>query len=243
MDLPEIQTRADSLAMEVLEAYGGREAWESMRYLRFTFGNEGAEGRNEVAWHLWDRARNQYRVEWLQADSVLVALFNTNTQEGDVYVNGVEADEESREDLLASGYRRFINDTYWLLAPVKMLDPGVKRAYMADSSNAEWEVIQLTFEDVGLTPDDTFWFYVDRETGLVVRWSFVLQGNPDAPPAHWNWLEHRDFEVPGGTVRFSTRKELLNGSFAIVTDEIELPSNVADSMFASPRAILGSSGN
>lgn len=243
MDIPEIRTRADSLALAVLDANGGRDAWESMRYLRFTFGTEDASGRNEVAWHLWDRARNSYRLEWVQGDSLVVAVFNIDSRNGDVYVDGVAAEAEAERELLETAYRRFINDTYWLMAPVKMLEPGVNREYVADSSNTEVDVVRLTFDDVGLTPGDTFWMYIDRNTDVVVRWAYVLQGNPNAPPTFWNWREYRDFEVPGGVVRFGTRKERPDGSSTLVTDEIEVPSTIADTMFTSPHPILRSGQN
>ncbi|HEX7070248.1 MAG TPA: hypothetical protein VF190_05565 [Rhodothermales bacterium] len=238
MPMPEIESRADSVAIAVLDAFGGREAWESLRYLRFTFALEPPGSRTEVAWHLWDRKTDRYRVEWLEGDSTVVAIFDIGSRDGEVFVGGVAADEESTDELLATAYRRFINDTYWLMAPVKMLDPGVNREYVADSSDAEFDVVRLTFGEVGLTPGDTYWIYVDRETNTVDRWSMVLEGNPNAPPATWYWREYRDFEVPGGVVRFATKKLVPDSSFAIATDEIETPSNVPDSLFSAPHPVL-----
>ena len=238
MNIPAIETRADSLAMAVLDANGGRDAWESLRYLKFTFGSEQAGNRREFARHLWDRATGRYRVEWPHGDSLIVAAFDVESRDGEVYVDGVPADTSSREELLEAGYRRYINDTYWLMSPVKMLDPGVTRRYLPDSSNAEHEVVQLTFQDVGLTPGDTYWMYIDTQTDLVSQWAMVLQGNPNASPNFWNLREYRDFQVPAGTVRFATRKETPDGSFAMVTDQIETPSVVPDSMFTSPHPVL-----
>jgi hypothetical protein len=238
MPMPDIETRADSVSLAVLDAFGGREAWESLRYLRFTFAMEPGDSRNEAAWHLWDRKADRYRVEWREGDSTVVAVFDTGSRAGDVYVGGVPVEPAARDALLETAYRRFINDTYWLMAPVKMLDPGVTRAYVADSSNAEFDVVRLTFGDVGLTPGDTYWMYVSRETNAIEKWAMVLEGNPTAPPAVWFWREYRDFEVPAGVVRFATRKEVPDGSFAVVTDEIETPSNVPDSLFTSPHPVL-----
>lgn len=238
MDMPEISSRADSLALAVLQASGGRDAWESLRYLKFTFGMERGGERIEIARHLWDRGRDRYRVEWEEGDSAVVARFNTISRDGDVFISGVPADTSSHSELLETAYRRFINDTYWLMAPVKMLDSGVNRSYVPDSSDADFEVVRLTFDDVGLTPDDTYWMYIGADSDLVERWAMVLQGNPNTSPAFWNWLDYRDFEVEDGVVRFATRKEVPDGSFAMLTDEIETPSVVEDSMFTSPYPVL-----
>ncbi|NNF03713.1 MAG: hypothetical protein HKN17_04525, partial [Rhodothermales bacterium] len=63
-DMPPIETRADSIALSIMEAHGGVDAWRRIRYVRFDFGFEGADGKRVARRHLWDRFRNRYRVEW-----------------------------------------------------------------------------------------------------------------------------------------------------------------------------------
>lgn len=148
VEMPVMETMADTVAMKVYEAYGGPEAWQQLRYLRFNFG--GAE--NPVR-HFWDRSTGDYRVEMPSGeDTTYVALFNVNTREGAVYLDGEELPAAQEEEMLNTAYRRFINDTYWLLMPVKLFDPGVNLSYVADSSNAERDVLHLSFGEVGLTP-------------------------------------------------------------------------------------------
>ncbi|NEQ32948.1 MAG: hypothetical protein F6K04_18440 [Leptolyngbya sp. SIO4C5] len=122
--LPPIETRADSVALRVVEASGGADALAAMPYLRFNFGVERDGAANVARKHLWNRQTGDYRVEWTAgADSNYVALFNastftTDTPEGGVYLNGTAVAGEAASEALQRAYRGYINDTYWLMAPV-----------------------------------------------------------------------------------------------------------------------------
>jgi hypothetical protein len=232
--LPPLETHADSVAMRVYEAMGGPEAWAQLRYLgfEFTFQPEGGE-RRPGRKHFWDRKTGAYRLRWTRgADTTYTVLFNVNTKEGTAYRNGAPVDSTENDGLLASAYRSFINDTYWLLMPVKMLDPGVNRAYDADSSDAATDVIRLTFGEVGLTPKDTYWVYVDKAGRLVRHWAYVLQGREGRPPTHWDWTGYETFETPAGPLRLATRK--VGNAGAILTDRIVMPARAPEGIFTDP---------
>ena len=224
-----METRADSVAARVLDAMGGREAWDSLRYLSFDFATDRDGERVVRRSHLWDRHTGDYRVEWpAGGDTTITVLFNVDTREGTAYANGTPLEGEAADEALTRAYRSFINDTYWLLMPVKLFDPGVTRTYDAEESDEDTDVIRITFDDVGLTPGDTYWVYVDRETGMVEQWAMVLQGNPDAEPRVNEWTEYERFEAPGGAVMISTRK---NG---LLTDNVETPASVPRERFTQP---------
>lgn len=232
---PTLETRADSVAARLVEASGGFDAWERLPYLRFDFAVFRDSARHLVARHLWDRRSGDYRLEIPAGpDTTHVVLFNVETQEGAAYVNGEPLDEASTEQMIEDAYRRFINDSYWLLAPTKVFDPGVRRTYVADSSTAETDVLHLRFGEVGLTPDDRYWLYVDRETGRLQRWAFVLQGNPQAPPNFFEWTGYEAYEAPSGTVHLASRKESTAGPGIIYTDNIATPSSVEEGIFSDP---------
>lgn len=231
-DAGTVEARGDATAARVLEACGGDEAWRALPYLEFQFAIERNGVRTPVARHLWDRTSGDYRMVWTQNDTAVVALFNVRSRAGRVFLNDSEADSSSTPGFLASAYRRFINDTYWLLMPVKLLDPGVRRAFEADSSDAETDVVRLTFGDVGLTPGDTYWVYVDRTTGRVRRWAYVLQGNPDAPPTYFEWTDWKPYPSEKGDVWMSSRKP--GAGIAILTDSIRTPASVPSELFLQP---------
>lgn len=238
-DLPALETRADSLAMDVFNAVGGPEAWSNVPYIRFDFGRAVDSTRTVFRSHLWNRNTGDYRVE-RTADGVQeVVVFNINTREGSAWVDGEAVPADALQERLDGAYRAYINDTYWLLAPIKLLDPGVSRSYVPDSSSAEYDVIKTTYDNVGLTPGDQFWFWVDKETRMLDMWGYILQGQTDRPITKWRWEDYQAFEVAGGdTVRIAPRKANMPGTSAIVTDNVALPRTVAPDAFTRPTPLL-----
>jgi hypothetical protein len=239
------ETRADSVAYRLLQAHGA-DAWATAPYLRFNFGIETPNGGQTIARHLWDRTTGEYRIEWSAGpDSSYVALVNVREQrdgrlDGTVYLNGNELTGTAGESTREQAYGRFVNDTYWLLAPLKVYDPGVNRTYVADSSTADHDVIQLTFNDVGRTPGDQYWLYVSTETGQLDRWAYHLQGMPDdAPPQFYDWTQYQELQAPDGTVRLAPRKEAVEADRALLTNQLALPESPPDGAFSTPTPILG----
>jgi len=237
-DTMRVETRADTVAMNAYEALGGPNAWASLPYLRFDFASGSDTSRTLRASHLWNRTTGDYRVEMhAGGDSTYVALFNVNTREGDVYLAGEEVEDAAEQQLLEQAYGRYINDTYWLLMPVKMMDPGVTRTYLPDSSTSETDVLRLSFDEVGLTPGDQYWVYVDKNSGLVEKWAFRLQGHPrDHVPQPIQWVAYKTFNTPAGSIQISERK-IRDGSITY-TDNVDVPENVPVGAFTDPNPIL-----
>jgi hypothetical protein len=205
---PALATAADSLAWRLVEGAGGLEAWSSLPHLRFDFavGQDTVEGPRRK--HLWDRATGRYRLEFPAGDdSVLVALFDVDAFDpaaptGAVYYDGTPLDSAEVRRWLPEAHARFINDTYWLLAPLKLFDPGVRRALAPDSAHAGLDVLHLSFEGVGLTPGDQYWLFADAD-GRLVRWSFLLEGGRGGTYA---WDDLARLDTPAGPLRLATRK-------------------------------------
>jgi hypothetical protein len=244
-DTIELQTRADSVAYRLLQAHGA-DAWASAPYLRFDFGIEMPDGRQTIARHLWNRKTGEYRIEWSKGpDSSYVALVNARDVQdgrlgGTVYLNGEELTGTADTTARTTAYARFVNDTYWLLSPLKVFDPGVNRTYLPDSSTADHDVLKLTFNDVGRTPGDQYWLYVSKETGQLDQWAYHLQGMPEkAPPQSYDWTGYQALKAPEGTVRLSARKEAIGADRALLTDNLALPSSPPDGAFSNPEPMLG----
>ena len=237
-----VETKADSVAMHVYEAFGGPEAWASLPYLRFDFAGGNDSVRTVRGRHLWDRMTGRYRVEMpVNDDTVYVAVFNVNSREGEVYLNGAPVDSTRKEQLMQQAYTRYINDMYWLLMPVKMFDPGVTRIYEADSSDAETDVLRLSFDSVGLTPGDQYWVYVDKASGRVKSWAFKLQGHPaDHVPQPIEWAGYTTLQAPEGEILVSERKVRPNGGITF-TDNVAAPADVDDAAFTDPNPRLAGS--
>ena len=237
--MPAPKTYADSVAVKAYDALGGADAFAALPLLQFNFGfDRGGEitVRNK---HLWNKHTGDYRIEYNDSpDSSYVILFNVNTREGQAYLNGTELAAEENGQRVERAYSSFINDSYWLLAPMKMMDDGVVRSYEADSSSEMVDVVKMTFEGVGLTPGDQYWMYVDKESGRLARWSFVLQGNPDAAPRAFDWEGYETFTTEQGPLSFSTRKQSVGAPFALLTDGVKIYTEAPEGMMSNPNAML-----
>jgi hypothetical protein len=183
--------RAIEVADAVLRALGGAEAWEKTRFIHFVFAFEAGGARKASRTHLWDRYAGRLRYERTDPDGrPLVVLLDANTRRGEAYRDGAALPPAEAKALLEEAYEAWINDTYWLLMPYKMKDPGVRLSYDGEVSEggATYDRVLLRFDGVGLTPGDRYWAYVDRATGLMRRWAYVLEGQPaGSQPTIWEW--------------------------------------------------------
>lgn len=234
-------SRAVAVADEMVEAMGGQTAWDHVRYLRFDFvvEREGAEVARVR--HLWDRHLGRYRVEWKDREGrELQAFFNVNTRSGRVWVRGEPARDEDEQTHLDRAYGRFINDTYWLLMPWKLKDPGVKLEYVGERRLAgqTYDLLHLSFDNVGLTPGDHYWVYVNRTTRRMDRWAYFLQSFEGAPSLEkatpWRWQEWEDF----GGLRLSREKVQEEGGTRIHFPVLAVLERVDDRVFESPETAL-----
>lgn len=220
---------ADDVARRAIDVMAG-PAWDSARYFAFTF-NVEREGKNLASWaQRWDRFNGDYRVSGKnQQGEDVVVVMNTNTKAGRAWKNGQEVADP--KELLTFGYRRFINDTYWLLMGYKAFDPGVSREYAGeqkDACGAVHDVVRFSFANVGLTPGDVYWMWVNRDTGLVDQWHMKLEGSKpeDAPSV----VLFHDYHRFGGLL-FSTRREIQGKNQFIKLDDITVSAAVPKDAF------------
>jgi hypothetical protein len=229
-------TAADSLAMRVIDAHGGWDAWASMDQVRFDWVVERDSIELSRVRHLWHKTDGRARVEWeIGEDSVAVALLDlaASTPEAPVGVVYLRGEPTAPEDsLVARAYGRFINDSYWMLAPLKTFDPGVNRGLAPDSASGGSDVLALSFGDVGLTPGDRYWLRVGPG-GELQTWTYVLQG--DTTATTWAWEEPATVNGPAGPLTVLTRKRKPDGT-SIVTAPFATPE--ADDVWTSPLPLL-----
>jgi hypothetical protein len=227
--------RAKAVADRVMDALGGKEAWDRTRYLRFGFGSE-RDGKWMGRTHHWDKWTGRYRVEGQTRDGKpFLTLMNLNTKEGSAWLDGKKLEGEDLKKQLERGYGMWVNDTYWLLMPYKMNDPGVILTYAGEErgdGGALYDKVQLRFESVGLTPKDTYWVWVNRGTGMVDRWDYVLAGE-SVPPTTWQWKgwkKYGDIMLAGERVNAKENGKLLLPDIAVL-------DSLPDSVFTSPDPI------
>lgn len=218
--------RADAIAARTLEAMGGKEGWDKTRFIRFNFFG--------FRLHHWDRATGRHRLEGTSREDVdYVVLHNLDTREGAVYLDGKMVEGEKKKEWLDNAYSAWINDTYWLLMPYKLKDPGVTLSYDGSEvlDGVAYDRLLLTFERVGLTPGDKYWAWINKETGLMDRWAYFLESYEEGrEPTQWKWL---DWDRYGKIVLSPRRIKVEDGSERGLTD-LAVFDEVPDRIFESP---------
>ncbi len=219
---PRLETPADSLAFRVTESAGGLRAWESLPGLAF----EWAVVRDSVELvrtrHVWDKRGDRVRSEWAGgADSTFVAVFqpsrfSADAPEGTVALNGVAVVGPEAAERLVEANGRFVNDGYWLLAPLKVLDPGVRRTVEARDG---FDRLALGFDGVGLTPGDRYWIEVEDVSGTMTGWSFQLESGNEG---RFQWVDPVELDTPDGPLVLARTKVSNDGTSMILTEPTAL---------------------
>lgn len=224
--------KASAVAARTLEAMGGERAFATLRTLRFDFVVE-RDGKEVARYHhIWDRWDGRYRLEGKNREGKnALALFNVQKPgAGRSWLDGKELAGDELAKALERAYGRFINDSYWLLMPAKMQDPGVSLASEgeAEKDGKAYDVVRLTFgEAVGLTPKDTYWAYVSKESGLMERWEFVLTGQEAKDREAFTWTDWQ----PVAGARLALAKRSQDGSTVIRFDHASGSGTADDSAF------------
>jgi hypothetical protein len=227
---PSSDARAIEVAGRVMQALGGETAWNNTHFIRFTFAVD-REGKTLVSrTHSWDKWTGRYRLDGQDREGKpYVVLMNLNTKEGKAQQAGQPLAGAVLEKQLQDAYATWVNDTYWLLMPYKMMDPGVVLAYDGESKQggAACDKVRLSFQNVGLTPRDQYWVYVNRKTGLVDRWDYVLKGAKKAPTSFvWDgWQKH-------GNVMLAPERRNMKDDTRIHFPLLEVPASVPDATFS-----------
>jgi len=235
---------SDPAALAVVErlenAMGGRTAWEDTRYVAWTF-----FGRRT---HVWDRRENIDRIAWTSPDGASwVAVVDLDDRSGMVSRDGEPLGEDEAVEALEQAHAMWVNDSYWLVMPWKLRDPGV----IVDidplpavlPGGREADVLVVTFRDgTGLTPRNKYRVQVARDTGLVEQWAFYAEAEDDEPRFRmpWtDWTKHGDILLstgrgegrslaPAGTPRAVPEDLFTDPDPVDITELLEVGNDSAD---------------
>ncbi|NJN33209.1 MAG: hypothetical protein HC817_02120 [Saprospiraceae bacterium] len=168
-----------------MKACGGRYAWDQTRFLRWTFFNR----RSLV----WDKKEERVRIDFL--DQPLKIFVNLKNTTGRVWKDGKEMTEpDSIKKYVERGKNVWINDSYWFVMPFKLKDSGVTLKYVGKKSNTvggESDVIELTFKNVGVTPDNKYHIYINPSSKLITQWDFFKNYSDEKPQFSNPWQDYR----------------------------------------------------
>ena len=135
---------ADALARKMLSSLNF-EAFQQTEYMEWSFRN---------AHHYeWNKAENTVKVSW---DNMVVSL-DTKTPTNSVVVKATDADDSNT--LIQKAFDYFNNDSFWLVAPYKVFDPGVRRSIVKHEGK---DALLVTYTSGGSTPGDSYLWILDE---------------------------------------------------------------------------------
>lgn len=211
--------KAKALAQKVLHNMGGQQGWDDTRFLAWTFNNQ---------YQIWDKHQNRYRWE---KDSI-VAIIDTQTKDGKVYIGGKELqNQEEKQKLLERAYALWINNSYWLVMPFKLQDQGVNLKYAGEGKaldGTDADLLEMTFEEVGLTPQNKYHLWVDKESGLITQWAFFRNQRDVEPTFTRRWSDYKDY----GSIKLASDRSNMQSDFRL--EHIAAPEDVPAKVFNSP---------
>jgi hypothetical protein len=213
-DIDHSDPRAIAIADELMQALGGREAWDTTRCIEWTFA-----GKRKLLWDKWTGA---FRLD--QNDRVV--LMNLDTGHGRVFQSGteIERDPDAVRTALDNAYRTWVNDSYWLFAPYKLKDSGVRLTLIGERALPDsrvCDVLRLTFDGVGVTPENAYEMWIARDTHRLEQWSY---------------FKHRDDPQPAMTTPWAGWKRY--GRIWLASDHGSGPSTTDIAVYDEPPARL-----
>lgn len=190
-----VDPEARAIAESVMDAMGGEEAWAATRYVSWNFFG----GRQ----HTWDKWTGDLRIEVPEGEDqegnrtpARLILMNIHTAEGRAWVDGDEVTGAELTDQMDAGWRMWVNDSYWAFMPWKLLDPGVNLGYVGEElmeDGREADVLEMTFEEVGVTPQNRYLVYVGKDSNLVEQWSYFPTRDAEEPRFTMPWTDWQWF--------------------------------------------------
>jgi len=207
--------KAVTIATDVMNALGGEANWAKAKEIIWTQVVIVDGVTKNLVEHSWDRwnARHQY----VRYDDTGTAGKTAHDLFGD-YAFGYRGTEKALKAELPAMVKeadtRFYMDSYPLVLPFKLKDPGVHLKYVEErpdegstaGSPMKFDVIKVTFDgNVGPSSGDAYYVVVDKATHLPTIVEKVAAGKADDVRSGYRLSEWKD----SGGLKFATRRLTL----------------------------------
>ncbi len=137
--------QAEQLADQMLKALN-KPAWDSLNLISWSF----PRGHH----FKWDKVNNKVEVRW--DDYRVLVLPDEKT--GEVYKEE-ELMIEGNDEVVQKALNYFYNDSFWLIAPYKVNDPGTVRQLVNYDGR---EALLVQYTSGGATPGDSYLWILDE---------------------------------------------------------------------------------
>lgn len=144
-DLPEGKQgpKADQLAKQILSELN-YEAYQKTEVISWTFA--------DIHSYEWHKNKNYVIVS---SDDYKVKLDLNDYDKSEV----LSSKDSDFENLIETSIKNFNNDSFWLIAPYKLMDENVERRIVENGSDKS---LLVTYTSGGTTPGDSYLWKVDK---------------------------------------------------------------------------------
>ncbi|OBX25764.1 hypothetical protein LX77_02866 [Gelidibacter algens] len=139
--------QAEQVAKKMLNALD-YEAYQNTNYLEWTFSK-----RHHFK---WNKAENTCEVYW---KDYKVNLDLKDTSKSEVFKNDQKVEGADSKELIEKALAYFNNDSFWLVAPYKVFDPGTERRLVTLENGSK--SLLVTYTSGGSTPGDSYLWHLD----------------------------------------------------------------------------------
>lgn len=185
-DLPEGKQgpEADEFARKIMQELN-YEAFQDTRLIKWNFA-----GVHSYEWYKNDHyviiTSEDYEVKLDLKDYSKSEVINSNTSD--------------HESLIQTCIKNFNNDSYWLIAPYKIMDKNVERKIVNEDGE---KALLVTFTEGGTTPGDSYLWKVDEEYRPVSFDMWVSVIPVGGLEAKWkDWVETQSGMIVSTTKTF-----------------------------------------
>ncbi len=225
---------ADALANKMLVALK-HEAYQNTEILEWSF-----RGKHFYTWY---KQENKVTVAW---NDNKVILNTKNPNKSEVFVNGQKSEDTS---LIKKAEQYFNNDSFWLVAPHKVFDPGVERRLV---KHEDKDALLVTYTSGGTTPGDSYlwilnddgfpthykmWTQIIPIGGLGASWSDWTETNTSIPLPTTHKLDGIGLQISMGNPKASNPKsdELANKILKAIKHDAYKTTNTLEWSFGGRR--------
>ncbi len=136
--------KADDLAVKMLTALNN-DAFKNTEVIEWSFrGNH---------FYKWYKKENVVTVTW---DNKKVILHTRQPEKSEIFIDGFKT---ANKEILSKARDFFNNDSFWLVAPYKVFDPGTERRIVNYKNK---EALLITYTSGGTTPGDSYLWILDE---------------------------------------------------------------------------------
>jgi len=198
IDMGEVKAynpNADKLAHNMLKAIK-HEAYKNTGYIDWSF-----KGKR---FYKWDKIQHIVEVKWNDAK---VLLHPNDLTKSTVYLNDKEV--SYNDNLVKRALRFFNNDSFWLVAPHKLFEPGIYRSIRIVDGK---EALHVKYSKGGTTPGDSYTWLLDKNYMPTHYQMYVQAMKKKGTTVTWeNWIQTTSGTLLPKNHRYLSGKEINMG--------------------------------